>query len=295
MNPLELSGPEFLALAVPLLLVTFVFAKALRWWMRQPGDPLRRFTRDIGPYEAAALRGREAVVDAALASLAHQKLLGLGVDHLEAVGKVPFNAPLAERLVHAAVSEGEVKSSELLERAEPAIQQLRRTLLERGWLVDDAWSLRARWLPMLPLVAVLLMCVAKLMVGLEQGRPVGFLVFILIFGVIACIQGFKAPWRSRSGDTVLRQLLEEQEPLKETARSATSASALSTRDMAFAVGLYGLTAVGYTEFELMRRQMASSGYTSSSSVDGVAATAVATAAATAAVAGAAAAAAGGTE
>ncbi|NPC87131.1 MFS transporter, partial [Pyxidicoccus fallax] len=74
-----------------------------------------------------------------------------------------------------------------------------------------------------------------------------------LLGLVALVRTLRAPWRSRQGDAVLRILRREQEPLKQTAEGMTSLAALTHRELALAVGLYGMSAVGYMEFDLLRR------------------------------------------
>lgn len=269
MNPLNWSGPEFLGMFFPLLVLSLLVAAVLRWWLRQPGPSSDMSLPRVQPYEAALLRGRSALVESALASLAHQGLIRMDGNQLVVSGSVPFDAPLIERIVHASVNAGEVSSSALLAKAEPAIEQLRAPLERRGWLLGDPERQLVRWLPALPPLGLLLLGLSKLVVGLTRDRPVFYLVVLCFMMLPALALVTRAPWRSRRGDKVLQALREEQEPLKQTARSATSASALSRQDTAMAVGLFGLAAVGYTEFELMRRHLEASGYSSSgSSFDG---------------------------
>lgn len=269
MNPLDWKGPEFLALYAPLLIVSILVGALLRWWLRQPGGPPEALLP--AAYEAALLRGKQALVEAALASLAHQGRIRMEGGRLVASGRVPFTAPLIERIVHAGVEAGEVRPAELTRKAEPAVNQLRVTLVERGWLVDDTWGLRARLLPLLPGLAVLLMGQAKLLVGLQRGRPVTGLVFVsLLWLGLALPLLARAPWRSRLGDATLMRLRAEQETLRQTASAATSGATLNSVDVALAVGLFGLTAVGFQELEDLRRHLQASGYSSSggSSSDG---------------------------
>jgi uncharacterized protein (TIGR04222 family) len=250
MNPLDWSGSDFLGLYLPLLGLFGALSFVLRPWMRQP-DPGSDMTLPaIAPYAAALLRGREALVEAALASLAslaHQGLLWMEEHRLVASGTVPSTAPLIERIVHASVMEGEFDLSKLVRKSAPAIEQLRAPLARRGWLVDEKKTAWMRWLPSLPLMALLLLGLAKLGVGLARGRPVWFLVLASGVGMALLLVALRVPWRSYRGDAVLQALLKEQEPLKQTALTATPTSQLSTGDMALAAGLVGLMAVGFSQ------------------------------------------------
>ncbi|NMO22744.1 TIGR04222 domain-containing membrane protein, partial [Pyxidicoccus fallax] len=253
MNPLGWSDPVFLGLFMPLLLLSFLLAKVARWWLRQPGPSSDRTLPSAEPYEAALLRGRNALVETAVASLAHQGYYRLSGDGWVTTGTVPPTAPLIERIVFAAFEAGELNKSRLVRKAEPAIQELRARLVRRGWLMDDAGRARARWLPGLLPVSVLVPGIAKVFVGVERDKPVAFLLTICVLGLVALVRTLRAPWRSRQGDAVLRILRREQEPLKQTAEGMTSLAALTHRELALAVGLYGMSAVGYMEFDLLRR------------------------------------------
>jgi uncharacterized protein (TIGR04222 family) len=261
MNPLDWSGPEFLALYVLLLVLSLKAAIALRWGLRQPGGPPGPLPSSVDPYEVALLRGRQVLVEAAMASLVHQKLLSVEDGKLAATGKVPFTAPLIERIVHASVEAGESKPWELLNKVEPAIRQLRVPLEQRGWLMDDVQGNRARYLPLLPVAAVLMLGFAKLLVGVQRDRPVAFLVMAtFLLGLVSVPFLLRAPWRSRLGDQVLNQLRMERQALRQLAPVAVGNGPLNAWDVILAVGLFGLMAVLSEEFDLLRRHLGSSGY-----------------------------------
>lgn len=259
MNVLDLSGPEFMELYLCLLFAAFLACAALRWALRQPGGPPPSGFQLPSPHEAALLRGNMAAVEAALASLFHHGCLRINddtlVDTLVTSEALPSTAPLIERAVYDAVKQGYTRPAELVHKVEPTLFRMREPLVQRGWLVDETWSFIARWVPRLPCFVVLLMGLAKFQVGLERGRPVGWLVLTTLVAGVMLFKLTPAPWRSRRGDAVLQWLREKQEPLKQTALSATSASALTHREAAMAVALYGMTALGYTEFELLRRHL----------------------------------------
>src|SRR5690349_20259423 len=69
-NPLDLTGPEFLGLYIPLLAAAVAIAAVLRWALRTPSDGPFAGSMDLDPYEVAYLAGggRHAT-HAALASL----------------------------------------------------------------------------------------------------------------------------------------------------------------------------------------------------------------------------------
>ncbi|NPC85798.1 TIGR04222 domain-containing membrane protein, partial [Pyxidicoccus fallax] len=272
MNPLDWDGPDFLGMYVPVLLFFVLAAALLRHALRFPGPTSDMTLPHIGPYEAALLRGRTALVEAALASLSHQGLIRMEVNRLVTSGRPQLTAPLIERIVHASVMADEVKPAELVRKAEPAIAQLRAPLVRRGWLLDDAAALRVRWLPALPVLALFLLGIAKVVVGLGRDKPVGILVALCFAGVLVFPWLTLAPWRTRRGDAVLQALCMEQAPLRQTAKESATESTMASEDAAMAVGLFGLTALAATDFEPLRRHLETSGYSSYStgfSADGV--------------------------
>lgn len=259
MNPLDMSGPQFLELFVLLAVLAFGMGLALRLYLRQPGGGPDALPRHLDPYEVAMLSGPSAVVHAALARLLHVGSIRMNGTQIEATGHRQAEAPVIERVVYRAVSDGAVTPSELLERAEPAIEKLKPALIERGWLVDDTWATRARWVPLLPCFAMLTLGLAKIAVGLERDRPVSLLVLsCCIIGLGSYFLLGKRVWSSRRGAAVLAQLRRQEQPLRVAANSASSPEVLNSHDIGIAVALFGLGSVALTDFELMRRQVAPS-------------------------------------
>ncbi len=77
MNPLNLDGPRFLVLYVPLLVLTFIGSVALRRRRRLPGGVPLPSDMDLPPYQVALLVGRGAALEAVVASLVHSGALEL--------------------------------------------------------------------------------------------------------------------------------------------------------------------------------------------------------------------------
>ncbi|HZI15323.1 MAG TPA: TIGR04222 domain-containing membrane protein [Myxococcus sp.] len=261
MNPLNWSGPAFLALYIPLFGLSLLAGIALRWWLKHPGAPPGMPPPSVSPYEAALLRGPQSLIEAAMASLFHQGLIRTESGRLVTADKIPFSAPLIERIVHAAVETGELHRRSVLDRARPAIRQLQGPLVARGWLLDEARSQQARWLPLLPALAVQLLGMAKLLVGMSRDRPVGWLLLLSFFwGVMVLGFLIMAPQRTRLGDTVFNLIRMEHGLSRLSATGPLSASPLSSGHVALVAGLFGLTAVGFDEFEDLRRLTESHGF-----------------------------------
>src|SRR4051812_28726052 len=99
MNPFDLPGPEFLALYIPLVLVTLIGAGALRWLLRRPAEEPPDSDLELGPYEVAYLAGGPTlVVNAALARMVNQDIVAVKTDggKLKVSGALPKTAHAAE-------------------------------------------------------------------------------------------------------------------------------------------------------------------------------------------------------
>ncbi|MFY1832007.1 TIGR04222 domain-containing membrane protein [Myxococcus fulvus] len=259
MDPLNLPGPDFLALYVLLAMSALALGFFLRWLLRTPGGSPDVLPQRLDPYEIAMLSGPKAVVHTALARLLHQKALVMDGTHLTTTGKRSDFASHFERLVYAAVHESKKSNAELIASIEPALERLKSPLQQRGWLVDEGQATRARWLPMLPMLGVLLLGLAKINVGLEREKPVSLLVFLCLVtaGSLFFLTG--RVWTSRRGAALLRALRWNQQPLKMSTMSADTSQAMNSQDLGVAVALFGLGAVAMSDFELMRRHIDPSG------------------------------------
>ncbi|AGC45820.1 hypothetical protein MYSTI_04528 [Myxococcus stipitatus DSM 14675] len=271
MNPLDWSGPQFLRVYVAMFVVAVVTGIALRRLLRGPGGRTGREHQALDPYDVALLSGPKEVVHTALARLLHEGVIRMDGTNIELTGKRPTLRSPVERATYGAVSGQSLRLAELHARAEPAIEQLKEPLIQQGLLVDAPRARLARWLPPLLGVVLLVVGLAKILVGLSRDKPVGILFLFSIFSFIAVYLFSRKTWRTRLGDEVLWVLRTEQQALRLTARSAKSPEVMNSHDLALAVALFGLGVVPLTDFELLRRQIApevSSGGDSSSSSGG---------------------------
>ncbi|AKF86282.1 hypothetical protein MFUL124B02_24420 [Myxococcus fulvus 124B02] len=259
MDPLNLSGPDFLALYVLSAMSALALGLFLRWTLRTPGGSPDVLPQKLDPYELAMLSGPKAVAHTALARLLHEKALVMDGTNLTTTGKRSDFASPFERLVYAAVHESKKSNAELVASIEPALERLKHPLQQRGWLVDEGQATRARWLPMLPLLGVLLLGLAKINVGLERERPVAFLGFLCFVTVVTLFFLTRPVWTSRRGSALLHALRWNQQPLKTSIMSTENSQVMNSQDLGVAVALFGLGAVAMTDFELMRRHIDPSG------------------------------------
>jgi hypothetical protein len=88
---------------------------------------------------------------------------------------------------------------------------------------------------------VALLGIAKAVKGSSGGKPIGFLLALLVLSALILFFLGKSAIRSRRGDLALRQLESRNAALKYT--GARNSSALSHQDMALAVALFGTAAI----------------------------------------------------
>jgi uncharacterized protein (TIGR04222 family) len=240
-NPLNWSGEEFLLAYVPYVLLLLMVAKVWRYTLNQPSaEPLSAELK-LDPYQVAVLDRREGAVRAAVAALVHAGALRLEHGVLEAVGKPPASAVPFERTVHAAVAGPVGEVSQLQEAVEREVDGMEEGLRRRGFLMKPEVAARCRQYPMvLYFGAALGLGLLKLMVGLSRGRPVGFLLVLLVLGTLV---GFmvlgSAPRRTRRGDKAWAKLREDNAALRTTAKADGAWGTMSSASVALAVALFG--------------------------------------------------------
>jgi uncharacterized protein (TIGR04222 family) len=243
MNPLDLPGPEFLGLYVTLLLIAVVIALVLRWLLRLPADePPFVDTLELTPYEVAYLAGADKLaVTAAMARLVHARVLeadGAG-RKLTILRNLPDRAHPLEKAVFQSVRPKSGERVAKVERAAlPRAAPLQKRLRELELVLAPERRVSLRLLALLPVLAVGILGIAKVMVGVERHRPVGFLVILLIVtGALLVRFLIVGSHRSRRGDRVLARIKQENAALESSARRANDN--LAGDDLVLALGLFG--------------------------------------------------------
>ena len=213
LNPLNWYGTEFLLLYWGLCLTGLPLALWLRH--RGRGPALDYPGPTLGTYELVRLANRgERLVDSALAALAYAGSIELLPEQrVRRLTAAPPSDPY-ERTVWTLISPGSGGTSELAgirqRAAHPelaAIRVLDQSLEAKGLLLPAPERRRLNRLPKLTLVALVLFGLAKLLVGLSRGRPVGFLfltLLVLVLGGFYVYQAHRA-WVTGQGASVLQQ------------------------------------------------------------------------------------------
>jgi uncharacterized protein (TIGR04222 family) len=268
MNPLNWTGSEFLALYVPLLLVGYVVARALGRPPRPPPVDALQLGKRLEPYEVALLYGLEQFRDAVAASLVHRGVFRIEGSELIASQTPPADLTTLERNVLRASGRQPLSRALLAEALKAEAARLRERLIQKGLLLSEQEKFSSRKLPLLVFGGVLALGFAKLLVGLWRDRPVGFLFFLLIVGVIGWVSLLKSKrGRTPLGDQVLAALAAEHESLRTTASSEGSLPTLSPAEVALAVALFGTTALASTQLASLRQYLRPTQTNASTSTD----------------------------
>jgi uncharacterized protein (TIGR04222 family) len=248
MNPFDLRGPEFLAFYLAILAVSVLAALAVRWSLRPPADDRPEETPDLSPYDVVYLAGGDQLaVTAAIASLVHRNVLEVDGPgrKLRIQQSMPPKAHTLERAVFVGVASAQGEAiNQVQARALPRAAKLRPGLQEAGLVLSEEAAWTCRLLSALPLFAVALVGLVKIVVGTSRGKPVGYLVLLVILTVVAGVFLLaKRPLRSRRGDGVLARLKTANEALGLSARRAPDW--LEHDDLVLALGLFGTTILAY--------------------------------------------------
>ena len=244
MNPLEMTGPSFLTLYLSL-------RPAPLPWRRRSGGCYAflivapEFAAvDLDPYEVAYLAGGEkSAVHAAIVSLVRSGAVTVNAAGrtLLAAGTLPPGLHPLERACAPDIEDEEDwrQIGACGRVAKPLLEKTRNRLTTLGLLMDDGPAWRTRLLETLPILAVLLLGLAKVQVGLSRGKPLGFLIVLCVLTAIAVVHFVQKPpyRRSRWGDRVLDRLRQQNEAMRLT--GSRSAADLEAHDLALALGLFG--------------------------------------------------------
>ncbi|HEX7276220.1 MAG TPA: TIGR04222 domain-containing membrane protein [Acidimicrobiales bacterium] len=252
MNTWGISGPTFLALYGVALLA---LAGAAWWWGRWASGPTVG-ADELDEYEVAVLNGGERLaatvalvnldrsggvelgdrllreLDLDLRRVRPADLDRAGVSMDVVLGRRPTAAHPVEVAVYDAVRRAEFRSAATVvadAAASPVLSGVRAGLVERGLIVgpEAVDRLRGRWRWLLPLLAA---GVVRALVGNQRGRPIGFLVALLVVtaGIMGLVAVRRAPSRTRAAARVLADLRgQHPEPPAREMPSGTTAIGLA--------------------------------------------------------------------
>lgn len=229
-NPLNMTGPNFLAFYIPLscfgILIAYSLHANLRMKQNQVNNDDSLYAK-FDPYEIAFLAGGDKqVMKTAIANLTHQDLLKIDEDSLE---YVPFRSILGtlvitgefrdishpvEKEVMQLVSAHQGKIEPILKSKISAADDFRCHLQDLGLLLKEDQAFQVRFYPCLIVVIFLVLGASKMVVGILREKPVLFLILCLLGIIVSSYPLFLKPRRSYNGDRLLQHLREQSQALK---------------------------------------------------------------------------------
>jgi uncharacterized protein (TIGR04222 family) len=223
----SMSGPEFLSLFVPLTLGAVVGSVLLRWWIAarqgqaagpEPDELIEGSgaPKKLDPYALILLAhgpARTAPVQAALSRLVgdgrlrfdeSEKRLSVGPS-----GADWWMHPVEQAVLDAVRERSPSTTWELVQtvaRSE-SVREVEDRLRALGWVESSGRAMAMRLDAIVPLGVVFLLGLWRIGLGLERGRPVGFLVLLCIALIVAAaIHLAVKPWRTPRGKAVLAEI-----------------------------------------------------------------------------------------
>jgi uncharacterized protein (TIGR04222 family) len=229
-----------------------------------------RATGRPGPFDVAYLTGGPSLAaTSALAALrTTNSVTAAAGGRLAATGPMPMITGELDRAVYAAAGRG-VTQRELA--ADPGVAQaldrMRTGLVQDGWLLDEPTRRRVR-LTSLPVFAVALIGVGRLVDGLQHGKPVGFLVAELIGVSLVGLRMLAAPTVSGAAKAMVNELRRQRAEL--SPRRSPAWSVYGPSGVALGVALFGTAALWAADpvfagqAEIQRQALGAGGSSSSS-------------------------------
>ena len=194
----------------------------------------------LSPQQVAYLNGgADLAVWTSLSVLRSQGSIGVQPDRrLTTEGPLPSGATPLDRAVHYAAAQHtparQLSSTEWVDRA---LTELRDGLDQRGLLIGANRRAALRLGPLL-LAALELLGIFRIIAGLANGRPVWYLVPIVIgLAVVTTLLFVRVPRRTRAADTALRTLRPRNRHLSPASNPAYAV--YGATGLAMAVALYG--------------------------------------------------------
>ncbi len=254
LNPFNLAGTDFLWFLIPVMVAAVVAGRVVRSAMRKPDPQPGDDGLNLSWEEAAFLAGGyPRLTTAAISRLVAGGVVkvadGVRLQRVEGVtdrgfgeveravcGQLPFgNTPTELRAVQRVV--------------EARFGAEAKRLEDEGFLLSGARKVQAVLAGVVPLLLVLgLLALPRLLMGLADGKPVGYLVTtVIVGGFIGLVVSAAGPLRvSRRGEAVLRQLRSRHAALK------SGGSWGGAPDAALAVALFGTAALAGSTYAYLQ-------------------------------------------
>jgi uncharacterized protein (TIGR04222 family) len=237
-----ISGPDFLNVYLGALVVFVVLAIVIRLSATRTGS--KEAGRLPSAAEAATmLGGRDRAVHASLAGLRASKLIYDDKQgYIAAVDTTPPSATRLDQAVLDAVRRRvSVRSLRSDAQVYSAAAEVEEAAVRAGWMLEPAERVRAR-LGALLLLGLVALGVVRIVAGVNNERPVGFLIALTVLTAIAAVVFFvTVPRMTRSGRAALAEVRTRNRHLDP--RQSPSWATYGATGAAMGVAIYGAAAL----------------------------------------------------
>src|SRR5580765_1527665 len=254
-NVFDWRGPDFLTFYVILFAITLAFGLGLRWALRRPTATEPFTVPELDGYATAFLNGGKILtVNTAIANLVRQGAMQVGRNRLTSVESRPdFSHELEKHVYAAAYGPNGNSIANVRSSAKTYVTKIAGQLQSLGFVLSNSQARKAVLLPLMLALAAIAVGIIKIVIGINRGKPIGFLVGLCFLGfVISLVALARPPRRTRLGDAVLRKLQERHTGTRYLGRNVATASAA---EFATFLGLFGMTALAGTAYGDLRKSL----------------------------------------
>jgi uncharacterized protein (TIGR04222 family) len=262
-NPLNFTGPDFLAFYIPTACVVIFLALGLRSILLLEDKGLTKQPVDLDVYESAYLAvGASRVAETAIAHLVQSGHVAAISEKRKLVLEKPVESSchLIEKVVADAIeSDGDI--SNINRAVTRATDEMKNQLQRFGLLMSPSQLFKAKFFSALMIAVLLALGVFKIFVGISHNKPVGYL-FLLCFliSVIGLCFLLITPHRTRYGNRILEEL--------RTKLSHSTTFSHTNPELSLAVALLGTTVLIDSEFSGLKQILTPSNSGGDFNVDG---------------------------
>jgi uncharacterized protein (TIGR04222 family) len=224
-------------LAVAALLITVLVRRALAQGRVDP-------RWEPGPEELGYVNGNALqAVTVSLAGLRAANAISVESGTITVIGSPPPAPSELTWAVYQAVQRSPMRTLALVKDRSiaPALAHLHDTLVRHGWLLSGRRR-NAMRLAALPMFVVLALGFARVVAGMQAGKPVGFVVMLTVVVGILTLPTLVVSPRSRAGQSAMARTRAAHVRL-DPRDHASAASAFGVGGAALAVGLFGAAAL----------------------------------------------------
>jgi uncharacterized protein (TIGR04222 family) len=261
--PWNLKGPAFIQFYLVLMTLGFAVAWIVRQFVREPDNGQKADA--LSKYEVACLvAGERRAVEAAIVQLTLDHRLELQEERsglfgwhksvkLLSTGRKGSDDPL-ETLVLKAVETKQGKLPDIVHEVARDATHLTNTLKSRGLAETAETFSLAMVLSTTIIAAVLATGAVKLVIGMSLGKPVGWLIVMLVTTFVALIMALCRPRLTPAGYRIQCELAREWQTRRNLRVATFNDDGESSTDTIMAVCVLGAAAIEDPQLDLLRKQ-----------------------------------------